>query len=47
MPNPRKGEKRAAYVSRFMGSKEAQRSFPNGKQRAKVAYSKWRDRKNK
>jgi len=39
MPYPVKGEKKGAYVSRFMGSEEAQKSFPDQKQRAAVAYS--------
>lgn len=39
MPYPMKGEKKSNYVSRFMGSGEAQRSFPDQKQRLAVAYS--------
>lgn len=41
MPNPHKGETRSEFVQRFMTSKEAQRSFPNEKQRLAVAYSEW------
>jgi hypothetical protein len=39
MPEPLKGEKQQDYVSRFMGSAEAAKSFPDAKQRAAVAYS--------
>jgi hypothetical protein len=39
MPYPTEGESQGAYVSRFMGSPEANSSFPNKKQRAAVAYS--------
>lgn len=44
---PKKGEKEADYVSRFMGSKRANKDFPNQKQRAAVAYSKFRAAKDK
>jgi hypothetical protein len=47
MPNPEKHESMNAYVSRFMGSKEALSSFPKQSQRAAVAYSKFRRRKKK
>jgi hypothetical protein len=39
MPTPKKGEPAQHFVSRYMGSKEAQASFPDQKQRAAVAYS--------
>lgn len=39
MPNPKKGESESAFVSRYMGSKEAMKTFPDQKQRAAVAYS--------
>ena len=39
MPYPTAGEDTGHYVSRFMGSSEAQSSFPDQKQRAAVAYS--------
>ena len=39
MPYPTKGEGTQHYVSRFMGSSEANKSFPDQKQRAAVAYS--------
>ena len=45
MPSPAKGEKRKDYVSRFMGSSEAVKSFPDAKQRAAVAYSMYRKHK--
>jgi hypothetical protein len=46
MPIPKKGEKKSEFVSRYMGSKEAQKSFPDQKQRVAVAYSEF-DRKKK
>ena len=42
MPDPRAGEDRQSYVSRFVGSEEAKRDFPDIKQRLAVAYSKHR-----
>lgn len=39
MPYPAPGEKRASYIKRFVKSKEAQKSFPDVKQRLAVAYS--------
>jgi hypothetical protein len=47
MPEPHKGEKQSAYISRFMGSKEAQSSFPSQMQRAAVAYSMYRQAQKK
>jgi hypothetical protein len=47
MPNPVKGENLSQFVSRYMGSGEAQKSFPDKKQRAAVAYSKFRKRKKR
>lgn len=44
---PKKGEKEQAYVSRFMGTKLAEKDFPNQKQRLAVAYSKFKNRKSK
>jgi hypothetical protein len=44
-PSPRKGESEVDYVSRFMGSDEANRDYPDPKQRAAVAYSMYRSRK--
>ena len=41
MPNPKKGETKEEYISRFMNSEEAKNSFPDEKQRLAVAYSKW------
>lgn len=46
MPNPRADEGESAYVSRFMESAEARRDFPDEKQRAAVAYSKFREKTN-
>ncbi len=45
MPAPEKGEKLGDFVSRYMGSKEARKSFPDQKQRAAVAYSTYRRKK--
>jgi hypothetical protein len=42
MPEPHKGEKRASYIQRYVKSKEAQKSFPDIKQRLAVAYSEYR-----
>lgn len=47
MPNPRPKETLHSFMSRFMGSKEAGADFPDQKQRAAVAYSKFRRRKKK
>jgi hypothetical protein len=47
VPNPSRGENLSQFVSRFMGSKEAQSSFPDPKQRAAVAYSKMRRKKKR
>ncbi len=47
MPRPEKGESLHSYVSRFVGSKEAESDFPKKKQRLAVAYSMFRRRKAK
>jgi hypothetical protein len=47
VPYPKKAETQEEYVARFMASAEAQRSFPDRKQRLAVAYSMWRDRNKK
>lgn len=44
-PKPQKGESLSEFMGRFMGSKEAERSFPKKKQRLAVAYSEFRARK--
>jgi hypothetical protein len=44
MPYPTPGESQKDYVSRFMGSSEAQGSFPKQKQRLAVAYSMYRQK---
>lgn len=46
MPRPNAGESEQDYVSRFMGSAEAQRDFPDEAQRAAVAHSMYRERDN-
>lgn len=45
MPTPRKDEKQDDYISRCMGSEEAQKDFPDQDQRAAFYYSKWRESK--
>lgn len=45
MPTPEKGEKLSDFMHRYMGSKEAKKSFPNAKQRIAVAESEYRARK--
>lgn len=47
MPNPKKGESEKSFVSRYMGSKEAAKTFPSQKQRAAVAYSEYAASKKK
>ena len=47
MPWPKPGEEKQHYVSRFMGSGEARKSFPDQKQRAAVAYSMFGEKKKK
>ena len=46
MPDPRPKETLSSYAERYMGSKEARKSFPNSKQRYAVMRSKFkRDKK--
>lgn len=47
MPQPSRGENLSQFMARFMGSKEARSDFPDQKQRAAVAYSKFRKRKKR
>jgi hypothetical protein len=47
MPLPQKGEPIKKFIGRFMGSAEANKSFPDQKQRAAVAYSEFRRKKAK
>jgi hypothetical protein len=47
VPSPKKGENLSQYVGRFMGSGEAEKSFPKRKQRLAVAYSMFARRKKK
>jgi hypothetical protein len=44
---PKKGEKTKDFVGRFMGHAEANKTFPEAKQRAAVAYQTYRDTKRK
>jgi len=45
MPYPRKAEKKEHYIQRFMGSAEANRDYPDAKQRYAVANSMWEKKK--
>lgn len=47
MPRPTGGESQESFVSRYMGSPEARRKYPDDSQRAAIAYSLWRRRKKK
>jgi hypothetical protein len=47
MPEPTKGESLSDFVGKYMGSKEARKSFPKQSQRAAVAYSEFRSKKKK
>ena len=42
MPLPKKGESKEEYISRYMNSEEAKKSFPDEKQRIAVAESEWK-----
>lgn len=44
MPDPRAGETRAEFVSRYMGDAKAVRDYPDEKQRYAVAVSTWERR---
>lgn len=46
MPAPKPGESKESFISRYMASAEAQKDFPDEKQRAAVAYSTFGERKN-
>lgn len=46
MPTPRSGESQSEFVSRCMGSSEAQRDFPDQDQRLAFCYSQWRRKKS-
>lgn len=46
MPYPRKGDRKAEYIERFMSSAEARRDYPSRSQRYAVANSLW-NRRNK
>ncbi len=46
-PQPDKGEKLSHFLSRYMGSGEAQKSFHKQSQRAAVAYSTFRKGKKR
>lgn len=42
MPKPKPNESEEEFVSRYMGSEEAKRKFPDEKQRAAVAHSEYK-----
>lgn len=44
MPDPKAGESKKDYISRFMSSEESQSDFPDEKQRLAVAYSMYEKR---
>lgn len=46
MPYPNKSESKESYIERFMKSKEANKDYPDTKQRYAVAQSIWKH-KNK
>jgi hypothetical protein len=47
VPEVQKGEKLSAFISKYMGSKKANKDFPDQKQRAAVAYNSYREAKKK
>lgn len=47
MPKPEKAEKLNHFISRYMKSSEAKKSFPKQSQRAAVAYSEYREKHRK
>ena len=47
MPRPNRGEKRADFVSRYMGDAEARKKYPDQAQRSAVAYSAYQEAKKK
>ena len=47
MPTPSKGESKEGFISEYMSSPEAQKSFPHPAQHLAVAESIWRERQAK
>jgi hypothetical protein len=47
VPKPLKAEKLGKFVSRYVSSSEAERSFPKKRQRLAVAYSLYKQQKGK
>ena len=47
VPNPQPHERKRSFIARYVKSKEAQKSFPDIKQRLAVAYSEARRAKLK
>jgi len=43
MPKPNPNESKDEYISRFMASEEAQKDYPDEKQRLAVAHSMWKE----
>jgi hypothetical protein len=47
VPEVAKGESLSSFIGKYMGSKKANKDFPNQKQRAAVAYNSYREAKKK
>ena len=47
MPFPKKGETEDEFIKRFMSSEEANRDYPDQKQRYAVAKAFWKEYGNK
>lgn len=47
MPSPNKGEKQDEFISRCMGDSEANKTFPDQKQRAAFCYAQWKKHEGK
>ena len=47
MPSPHKNEQEKEFISRCMGDSEANKTFPDQKQRAAFCYSQWRNKDKK
>jgi len=43
MPYPQKGESKEDFIKRFMSSNEANKDYPDQKQRYAVAMSFWKE----
>lgn len=47
MPRPKKGERQAKFVERYVSSAESKKRFPDLKQRLAVAYSEYKQARKK